>query len=193
MTLPTRSGRHKLHGAAGATLGLILPLCASDPSVAHSPVTGPHVVVAQATGNQPDPPDTARAAREQELEAIRAQQREAAEAEARLRREIESLGEDRRKLNDALISTAARLRAVEERISAAEARQKTLEQQERAARQSLDARRGVIVEILAALQRIGRRPPPAVLVTPEDALQSVRTAMLLGAVLPGMRAEAQAL
>src|SRR5262249_57419143 len=49
------------------------------------------------------------------------------------------------------------------------------------------------VEILAALERIARRPPPAVLTAPEDALVSVRTAMLLGAVLPEMRGEADAL
>ncbi len=41
--------------------------------------------------------------------------------------------------------------------------------------------------MLAALQRIGRRPPPALIASPEDALQSVRTAMVLGAVLPEMR------
>jgi len=51
----------------------------------------------------------------------------------------------------------------------------------------------VIAEVLAVLQRMGRRPPPALLVRPEDALQSVRTAMLLGALLPEMRAQAQAL
>jgi septal ring factor EnvC (AmiA/AmiB activator) len=42
--------------------------------------------------------------------------------------------------------------------------------------------------VLAALQRIGRHPPPAIMVRPEDALQSVRTAIMLGAVLPEMRA-----
>ena len=51
----------------------------------------------------------------------------------------------------------------------------------------------MIVEILAALQRIGRQPPPALLVRPEDALQAVRTAITLGAVLPEMRAQADAL
>ena len=51
----------------------------------------------------------------------------------------------------------------------------------------------MIVEILAALQRIGRQPPPALMVRPEDALQAVRTAITLGAVLPEMRAEADAL
>ena len=47
--------------------------------------------------------------------------------------------------------------------------------------------------MLAALQRIGRRPPPALLVSPEDALQSVRTAILLGAVLPDMKVEVDTL
>jgi septal ring factor EnvC (AmiA/AmiB activator) len=51
----------------------------------------------------------------------------------------------------------------------------------------------VIAEVLAALQRIGRRPPPAIMARPEDALQSVRTAILLGAVLPEMRQRAQTL
>ena len=47
--------------------------------------------------------------------------------------------------------------------------------------------------MLAALQRAGRRAPPALLVRPEDALQSLRTAMLLGAVVPEMRARADQL
>jgi septal ring factor EnvC (AmiA/AmiB activator) len=46
---------------------------------------------------------------------------------------------------------------------------------------------------LAALQRIGRHPPPALMVTPQDALQSLRSAMMLGAVLPEMRHEADLL
>jgi septal ring factor EnvC (AmiA/AmiB activator) len=53
-------------------------------------------------------------------------------------------------------------------------------------------RRDEIAEVLAALQRAGRRAPPALFVRPEDALQSLRTAMLLGAVVPDMRARRQA-
>ncbi len=51
----------------------------------------------------------------------------------------------------------------------------------------------MIAEVLAALQRVGRRPPPALMVSPEDALQSVRTAILLGAVLPDMKVEVDTL
>ena len=74
-----------------------------------------------------------------------------------------------------------------------EARLKPLDDNERNIRKSLDGRRAVIGEVLAALQRMGHRPPPALISSPEDALQSVRTAMLLGAVLPEMRHEVEAL
>jgi len=47
--------------------------------------------------------------------------------------------------------------------------------------------------VLAALQRIGRHPPPALMVTAQDALQSLRSAMMLGAVLPEMRQAADLL
>ncbi len=131
--------------------------------------------------------------RDQELDAVRGEQKKAAEAEKQLRAEIDAIGEDRRKLNQALIDTAGRIRAAESRVAAAEIRLQQLIDSEAGIHKSLDGRRAVIAEVLAALQRIGRRPPPAVLVRPEDALEAVRAAMLLGAVLPDMRVEAEAL
>src|SRR6202012_1903632 len=68
-----------------------------------------------------------------------------------------------------------------------------LDAREQQIRASLDSRRSEIVEVLAALQRAGRRTPPALLVRPEDALQSLRTAMLLGSVVPELHARAQKL
>jgi septal ring factor EnvC (AmiA/AmiB activator) len=103
------------------------------------------------------------------------------------------LGRDRRKFNQQLIETASRVREVEARINASQIRLDALNQQERLFQKTLDERQAVIVEILAALQRIGRQPPPALLVSPEDALRAVRTAITLGAVLPEMRAQADAL
>jgi septal ring factor EnvC (AmiA/AmiB activator) len=129
----------------------------------------------------------------QDLEAIRAEQKKAIEAEARLKREIEAIGDDRRQLNQQLIDTAARIRAVERQVTAAQERLKSLDIREQSSRQSLEDRRGIMAEVLAALQRIGRHPPPALMVTPQDALQSLRSAMMLGAVLPEMRHEADLL
>jgi murein hydrolase activator len=131
--------------------------------------------------------------RNRELELLRGAQKQSAEATEKLQREVNALGEDRRKLNAALVETAGRVRLVEDRIAAAEARLQPMDENERTLRSSLEGRRTVIAEVLAALQRIGRRPPPAILVRPEDALESLRAAMLLGAVLPDMRGQAEAL
>ncbi|MEP2805486.1 MAG: peptidoglycan DD-metalloendopeptidase family protein [Rhizobiaceae bacterium] len=43
---------------------------------------------------------------------------------------------------------------------------------------------------MASLQRMGSNPPPALLVQPQDALSSVRSAILLGAVVPKVQSQA---
>jgi septal ring factor EnvC (AmiA/AmiB activator) len=111
------------------------------------------------------------------------------ESRRRLEAEISELKGDAARLKAELINTAERTRAAEERIKTVEQRLQTLTASETAIRRSLGARRRVIGEVLAALQRMGRRPPPAVLVRPEDMLAAIRTAMLLGTVVPELRAE----
>ena len=143
----------------------------------------------QATAVSPD----AIKQREQELEAARAQQKSAAELQQKLAADIASIGQDRSKLNQQLIDIAAQVRSVETRIGDAEARLRPLDSREQQIRGSLDSRRSEIVEVLAALQRAGRRTPPALLVRPEDALQSLRTAMLLGSVVPELHTRTQKL
>src|SRR5258708_303602 len=149
--------------------------------------------VAAATPQTSAPSPDAIKQREQELEATRAQQKTAAEAQEKLKAEIAAIGQDRSKLNQQLIDIAAQVRSVETRIGDAEARLRPLDSREQQIRGSLDSRRSEIVEVLAALQRAGRRTPPALLVRPEDALQSLRTAMLLGSVVPELRARAEKL
>ncbi len=131
--------------------------------------------------------------REQELEAARAQQKSAADLQEKLKAEIAAIGQDRSKLNAQLIDIAARVRGIETSIDDAEARLRPLDAREAQIRGSLDSRRSEITEVLSALQRAGRRAPPALLVRPEDALKSLRTAMLLGSLVPEMRARAEKL
>src|ERR1700710_1531813 len=166
-------------------------LSAAFLSLTHLTVTP---AAAQVAAPQPAPasPDIIRQ-REQELEAAREQQRKAAELQQKLKADIAAIGQDRSKLNQQLIDIAARVRGVETRIGDAEARLRPLDAREQQIRASLDSRRSEIVEVLAALQRAGRRTPPALLVRPEDALQSLRTAMLLGAVVPELRGRAEKL
>jgi septal ring factor EnvC (AmiA/AmiB activator) len=183
----------------GSALAFVLPLGADfgvhSPALAQTPAK-------PASGSPPalavpavPPPSNADALKQQdrELDATRARQRETIENQAKLRRQIEALSADRSKLTEQLIETAAHVRDVEASIDATRARLVPLDEREKLFQKSLDERRDVIVEILAALQRMGRQPPPALLVRPEDALQAVRTAITLGAVVPEMRAEADAL
>src|SRR5215472_8194146 len=170
------------------------PLAALPPSlllftIAASPVPAQTATSAQ---NAPASPEAIKQ-REQELEAARAQQKAIADSQARLKAEIAAIGQDRNKLNQQLIDIAAQVRNVETSIADAEGRLRPLDGREQEIRSSLDSRRSEIVEVLAALQRAGRRTPPALLVRPEDALESLRTAMLLGAVVPELRGRAEKL
>ena len=139
-------------------------------------------------------PDSAQLSEQQtqtreELEAIR---QEISVSEARkgeLDKEIAALEADRAAINRDLIDTSARSRSLEENIARNTSRLEELRGEEEELRASLKDRRGVLIEVIAALQRMGHRPPPALLVTPEDALSSVRSAILLGAVVPEVRAE----
>jgi septal ring factor EnvC (AmiA/AmiB activator) len=134
-----------------------------------------------------------KARREGDLKALQEALAASAEARRRFEAEIADIKTDRAKLNVALVDTAAKVRATEDRTRALEQRLQTLSGSESAIRVSLESRRGVIGEVLAALQRMGRRPPPAVLVRPEDILGAVRTSMLLSAVLPELRGEVETL
>ena len=141
------------------------------------------------------PAETAdeKAKRESDLKALEEAMAASAAARRRLEAEIDEMKSDRARLNAALIDTAGRVRGTEDRTRALEQRLQTLTASEAAIRRSMESRRGVIVEVLAALQRMGRRPPPAVLVRPEDMLEAVRASILLGAVLPELRSEVEVL
>lgn len=110
-----------------------------------------------------------------------------------LEAEIAELEKTRESLREAIVHSAAQRKEMEEKILAGEKRLEDMRGREASVRQSLHARRGLLAEVLAALQRMGRNPPPALLVTPEDALSSVRSAILLGAVVPGIRSETEEL
>src|SRR5215475_9152318 len=138
------------------------------------------------------PPDAIKQ-HEHELEAAREEQNRAAQSQQKLQAEIAAIGQDRSALDSQLIDTAAQVRDLEGRMADAEVRLHSLDGREQEIKSDLKSRRSEIVEVLAALQRAGRRAPPALLVRPEDALKSLRTAILLGAVVPELRARTERL
>jgi len=146
-----------------------------------------------AAGQESDEARQQRIEKEKALEALRQDIEAQQAAESALAVEIETLREDRAALNGKLIETAARVQDIEASVGEVESRIEALEERESELRRSFRGRRGLLAELLGALQRMGRRPPPAVLIEPDDALKTVRTAILLGAVLPGVRIETEAL
>jgi septal ring factor EnvC (AmiA/AmiB activator) len=131
--------------------------------------------------------------RQRELEILRSDLERRQAAEAKLKSEVETLKSDRQKFAQALVDTAARIKAIETRLTAAEARLKPLDSREADIQKSLESRQAVLAEVLAAATRLSRRPAPAVLLKPEDALASIRSAMLLGAVVPELKNETEVL
>ncbi|WP_143181374.1 murein hydrolase activator EnvC family protein [Pseudovibrio exalbescens] len=110
-----------------------------------------------------------------------------------INRTIRTIDRDRKGLNEELIRTGSRMQQLEAQMNATERRLARHQQNEDTVRASLQERRGTLAEVLVALQRIGHRPPPAMAVRPQDALAAVRSAILLNAVMPDVRIEAEAL
>ncbi|MGF9566282.1 murein hydrolase activator EnvC [Neorhizobium sp. JUb45] len=128
-----------------------------------------------------------------ELEALTSSIDVSSEKARQIEENIATLEKSTANLRQALIDSAKRRKDLEEKILASEEKIAQLGVRQDALKKSLHDRRAILAEVLAALQRMGRSPPPALLVTPEDALGSVRSAILLGAVVPGMRKQATAL
>jgi septal ring factor EnvC (AmiA/AmiB activator) len=181
-----------LRPAVAAIAGSLLLLGWAAAS-AQTPRPAPSQIRTPASPNPKSPSLEGLQQHEKELEALRAEQKRILDNEAKLKREIESIGDDRRKFNQQLIDTAARVTGVEQRVDKTQERLNLYDESLEGLQKSLEERRQVIAEVLAAMQRIGRNAPPAVIMPAEDALESVRSAMLLGAVLPEMRQQTEAL
>jgi septal ring factor EnvC (AmiA/AmiB activator) len=112
---------------------------------------------------------------------------------AQLENEIANLKQDEAAVSAALLKAAKAEDALNGDIGKQKEVLIALEGETATLHASLIERSAVLAEVLAALQRLGLNPPPALLVTPQDALASVRSSVLLGAVVPAMRLETLAL
>ena len=139
----------------------------------------------------PGQPTNERDARQAELDAVTRDISLSAERRAELAKEIDALDKDRATLNQSLLDAGEQVQKLEVASDHTEQRLSALMTQEDQMRASLNQKRTVLAEVLAALQRIGRNPPPAILVRPEDALASVHSAILLGAVVPELQTAAE--
>lgn len=92
-----------------------------------------------------------------------------------------------------LIATAAKVQSHEADVSLSEDRLQGLTGAEAVLTAQLEKRRDEMADLLAALSRLDRHPPPALAVRPGDALASIRSALLLGAIVPELQEDAREL
>lgn len=92
-----------------------------------------------------------------------------------------------------LIATAAKVQSHEADVSLSEDRLQGLTGAEAVLTAQLEKRRDEMADLLAALSRLDRHPPPALAVRPDDALASIRSALLLGAIVPELQEDAREL
>lgn len=175
---------------AMAAAGLVLALPATSPSQEMDPIP---TETESGTGTSLGALTIKRSATESELQELAKTLADARARTAELEASISGIDKTTAGLRDALVTSAAKRKGLERQVIANEDRLRDLGAREAEAKKSLRARRGLLAEVLAALQRMGRNPPPALLVTPDDALSSVRSAILLGAVVPGIRGETEEL
>jgi septal ring factor EnvC (AmiA/AmiB activator) len=110
-----------------------------------------------------------------------------------LQSERDKIAAERARIDARLVETAKLIMQSEAQLTQMEARLGELEAQEKHLRGALEARHGSISTLLAALQRMGRNPPPVMVTRREDALTMVRSAMLLASAFPELRGQAVAL
>ena len=134
-------------------------------------------------------PDDARKRRESESTLLEATQKRSKEVQA----ERDKTAADGARINARLLETGKLIHLSEAKLSAIEAQLGELQAQEKHLRGSLEQRHGAISALLAAMQRMGRNPPPVMVTRREDALTMVRSAMLLAAAYPGLKDQAIAL
>lgn len=131
-------------------------------------------------------PDSALSTVEQQLQSSQTEQ-------DRIAREIAAAEDEQEQMSQRLVETSQKIQAQEAAITATEQQVLKLNQEEVVILSGLAAKQDVLSELLAGLQRLEQNPPPALVVEPRDVLAALRGAMMLGTIVPELRAEADAL
>lgn len=181
------------HAAAGLAIAALSGLARAEHLRGSASTTTLAPFPAAAAAAEPSDESPELTGKRTELRSLEDNLTVSAEQRRKIETEIQSLRADRVRLNQALIDAATRVGELEKRAEEVVAKLESSIRKEEALVKSLAGRRALIGEVLLVLQRMDRRPPPALLARPEDILEGIRAAMLLGSVLPQMRAEVETL
>ncbi len=127
------------------------------------------------------------------LEANKSKLEQTQRIKKELQSDVEKISAERERINARLVETGKLIQQSEAQLTLIESRLGELETQENTLRSQLSSKHGSISALLAALQRMGRNPPPVMVTQREDALTMVRSAMLLASAFPELRNEATSL
>ena len=108
-----------------------------------------------------------------------------------LQTDMQQLNAEQAQINQQLIDTGRIAQTSEARLSQIELRLRDLDEQEKMLRGSLAARHERLAKLFSAMQRMGRNPPPVIVTQREDALQMVRSAMLMARAFPELKNQAE--
>lgn len=130
-------------------------------------------------------------AAKQRLEQNQQRLKEAEQREKQLKADLAAIEAERARLNEQLQAAAQSVQLSEAQLTTIEARRDALLEKQKQHQEALQKRHSSISNLLAAMQRMGRNPPPVIITRREDALEMVRSAMLLGRAIPSLQSEVQ--
>mgnify|MGYP002084510739 CR=1 FL=1 len=144
------------------------------------------VAIGAANAETPPLPEAELGAVEQELAASTA-------TRLRIQSEVAAALAEQDAISTKLIDLASIIQGQETAVGAIEERILALRKEAIVIRADLAEKQDVMSEVLAGLQRLDQNPPPALVVEPRDVLAALRGAMMFGAIVPELRAEAELL
>nr|PZN87008.1 MAG: peptidase M23 [Pseudomonadota bacterium] len=127
----------------------------------------------------------------QKLEQDRQRLKQTEQRASQLKSDLAKIEEERARLNAQLQEAARSVQDSEARLSSIEARRDALEVQRKQHQEALQQRHAEISKLLGAMQRMSRNPPPVIVTRREDALEMVRSAMLLARAVPELQTQVQ--
>jgi septal ring factor EnvC (AmiA/AmiB activator) len=136
-------------------------------------------------------PAAAQSAPDDRLKTVEHEIDQARKSGADLDRQAQSLADELAKLQDASVASARIAQENEEQLTDLEARIALLADQEAKQQAALQIRQEHERQVLGGLQRLAQNPPLAILLAPGSPLDLARGAMLLGAAVPRLEAEAR--
>lgn len=127
------------------------------------------------------------------LETLQREIAEGRDRETALGSKAASIAREMEALRASLVTTARAIQTHEARLTAIELRLVALDAEEAEKADALARRRETLGAMLGALERLGRRPPEAMIASPASPSETIRASLLLASAVPTIDAQARAL